>query len=135
MLYSEVSGLTQRFIEAYLPYHLDWHLKGFTEWDVALKLTPYLLSFLVFDYSYRDYILSWYVPLSLDEGQLYQMLAEDFWEMIKQLRTRLSEVDIVNVVCNNMVKSLHGHFCDLKASNTRYAFLVLFISHANVLAV
>ncbi|GAA6089809.1 sorting nexin-25 [Tachysurus ichikawai] len=73
----------------------------------------------VFDYSYRDYILSWYVPLSLDEGQLYQMLAEDFWEMIKQLRTRLSEVDIVNVVCNNMVKSLHGHFCDLKASNTR----------------
>ncbi|KAK2838686.1 hypothetical protein Q7C36_013500 [Tachysurus vachellii] len=73
----------------------------------------------VFDYSYRDYILSWYVPLSLDEGQLYQMLAEDFWEMIKQLRTRLSEVDVVNVVCNNMVKSLHGHFCDLKASNTR----------------
>ncbi|XP_060783875.1 sorting nexin-25 isoform X4 [Neoarius graeffei] len=73
----------------------------------------------VFDYSYRDYILSWYVPLSRDEGQLYQMLAEDFWEMIKQLRTRLSEVDVVNVVCDSMVKSLHAHFCDLKASNTR----------------
>ncbi|XP_026773844.2 sorting nexin-25 [Pangasianodon hypophthalmus] len=73
----------------------------------------------VFDYSYRDYILSWYVPLSRDEGQLYQMLAEDFWEMTKQLRTRLSEVDVVNVVCDNMVKSLHAHFCDLKASNTR----------------
>ncbi|TTG17233.1 Sorting nexin-25 [Bagarius yarrelli] len=73
----------------------------------------------VFDYSYRDYILSWYVPLSQDEGQLYQMLAEDFWEITKQLRTRLSEVDVVNVVCNNMVKSLHAHFCDLKASNTR----------------
>ncbi|KAF5899066.1 sorting nexin-25 isoform X1, partial [Clarias magur] len=73
----------------------------------------------VFDYSYRDYILSWYVPLSQDEGQLYQMLAEDFWEMTKQLRAHLSEVDMVNVVCNNMVKSLHAHFCDLKASNTR----------------
>ncbi|KAF7707390.1 sorting nexin-25 isoform X1 [Silurus meridionalis] len=73
----------------------------------------------LFDYSYRDYILSWYVPLSRDEGQLYQMLAEDFWEMVKQLRTRLSEVDMVNIVCNNMVKNLHAHFCDLKASNTR----------------
>ncbi|XP_016341043.1 sorting nexin-25 [Sinocyclocheilus anshuiensis] len=73
----------------------------------------------VFDYSYRDYILSWYVPLSRDEGQLYQMLSEDFWEMTKQLRMRLSEVDVVNLVCNDMVKTLHTHFCDLKAANTR----------------
>uniref|UniRef100_A0A671QDW7 Sorting nexin 25 n=1 Tax=Sinocyclocheilus anshuiensis TaxID=1608454 RepID=A0A671QDW7_9TELE len=68
---------------------------------------------------YRDYILSWYVPLSRDEGQLYQMLSEDFWEMTKQLRMRLSEVDVVNLVCNDMVKTLHTHFCDLKAANTR----------------
>ncbi|KAI4904914.1 hypothetical protein NFI96_033161 [Prochilodus magdalenae] len=73
----------------------------------------------VFDYCYRDYILSWYAPLSRDEGQLYQMLSEDFWEMIKQLRGRLSEVDVVNVVCNDTVKTLHGHFCDLKAANAR----------------
>uniref|UniRef100_A0A8C1K9L1 Sorting nexin 25 n=1 Tax=Cyprinus carpio TaxID=7962 RepID=A0A8C1K9L1_CYPCA len=73
----------------------------------------------VFDYSYRDYILSWYVPLSRDEGQLYQMLSEDFWEMTKQLRLRLSEVDVVNLVCNDMVKTLHTHFCDLKAANGR----------------
>ncbi|TRY93957.1 hypothetical protein DNTS_021113 [Danionella cerebrum] len=73
----------------------------------------------VFDYSYRDYILSWYVPLSRDEGQLYQMLSEDFWEMIKQLRMRLSEVDVVNLVCNDVVKAVHQHFCDLKAANTR----------------
>ncbi|CAB1325122.1 unnamed protein product [Coregonus sp. 'balchen'] len=55
----------------------------------------------VFDYSYRDYVLSWYVPLSRDEGQLYQMLSEDFWEMAKQLRGRLADVDMVNVVCND----------------------------------
>ncbi|CAB1336974.1 unnamed protein product, partial [Coregonus sp. 'balchen'] len=55
----------------------------------------------VFDYSYRDYILSWYVPLSRDEGQLYQMLSEDFWEMAKQLRGRLADIDMVNVVCND----------------------------------
>ncbi|XP_066504956.1 sorting nexin-25 isoform X2 [Hoplias malabaricus] len=73
----------------------------------------------VFDYCYRDYILSWYSPLSRDEGQLYQMLSEDFWEMIKQLRARLSEVDVVNVVCNDTVKTLHAHFCDLKAANAR----------------
>ncbi|XP_062856486.1 sorting nexin-25 [Trichomycterus rosablanca] len=73
----------------------------------------------VFDYSYRDYILSWYHPLSRDEGQLYQMLSEDFWEMTKQFRARLAEVDVVNVVCNNTVKTLHTHFCDLKAANTR----------------
>ncbi|XP_041711336.1 sorting nexin-25-like isoform X2 [Coregonus clupeaformis] len=73
----------------------------------------------VFDYSYRDYILSWYVPLSRDEGQLYQMLSEDFWEMAKQLRGRLADIDMVNVVCNDTVKNLHVHFCDLKTANTR----------------
>ncbi|KAJ8269684.1 hypothetical protein COCON_G00122910 [Conger conger] len=73
----------------------------------------------VFDYSYRDYVLPWYVPLSQDEGQLYQMLSEDFWEMVKQLRSRLAAVDVVNVVCNDMVKTLHTHFCNLKTANTR----------------
>ncbi|XP_052005295.1 sorting nexin-25-like isoform X2 [Xyrauchen texanus] len=73
----------------------------------------------VFDYSYRDYILSWYAPLSRDEGQLYQMLSEDFWEMTKQLRMHLTDLDVVNLVCNDTVKTLHTHFCDLKAANTR----------------
>ncbi|MBN3301739.1 SNX25 protein, partial [Amia calva] len=73
----------------------------------------------VFDYSYRDYILTWYVELSRDEGQLYHMLSEDFWEMARQLRNRLACVDIASVVCNDIVKTLHTHFCDLKAANTR----------------
>ncbi|KAJ8271760.1 hypothetical protein COCON_G00106190 [Conger conger] len=74
----------------------------------------------VFDYSYRDYILSWYVALSRDEGQLYQLLSEDFWETARQLRSRLADVDMVTVVCNDIVKALHSHFCDLKAANTRH---------------
>ncbi|KPP63809.1 hypothetical protein Z043_117900, partial [Scleropages formosus] len=73
----------------------------------------------VFDYSYRDYILSWYVPLSRDEGQLYQLLSDDFWEMARQLSRRLADVDLVSVVCIDTVKTLHTHFCDLKAANTR----------------
>ncbi|MGH0122168.1 UNVERIFIED_CONTAM: hypothetical protein FKN15_042939 [Acipenser sinensis] len=73
----------------------------------------------IFDYSYRDYVLSWYVELSKDEGQLYHMLSEDFWEVAKRLRNRLSYVDIVRVVCIDTVKTLHTHFCDLKAANTR----------------
>ncbi|XP_067885510.1 sorting nexin-25 isoform X2 [Heterodontus francisci] len=73
----------------------------------------------VFDYSYRDYILSWYVKISKDEGHLYHMLSEDFWEMAKQLRVRLSNVDIVKVVCNDVVRTVLAHFCDLKAANTR----------------
>ncbi|XP_060039791.1 sorting nexin-25 isoform X2 [Erinaceus europaeus] len=74
----------------------------------------------VFDYSYRDYILSWYGNLSRDEGQLYHLLSEDFWEIARQLRQRLSHVDIVKVVCNDVVKTLLSHFCDLKAANTRH---------------
>ncbi|XP_071412425.1 sorting nexin-25 isoform X1 [Pithys albifrons albifrons] len=73
----------------------------------------------VFDYSYRDYILSWYGQLSRDEGQLYQLLSEDFWEIAKQLRQRLSHIDVVKVVCSDVVKALHSHFCDLKAANAR----------------
>ncbi|CAN2388667.1 Sorting nexin C terminal [Pristimantis euphronides] len=73
----------------------------------------------VFDYSYRDYILSWYGELGKDDGQLYHMLSEDFWELSKQLRCRLAHIDIVKVVCNDVVKNLLTHFCDLKAANTR----------------
>ncbi|XP_053920851.1 sorting nexin-25 isoform X1 [Cuculus canorus] len=73
----------------------------------------------VFDYSYRDYILSWYGQLSRDEGQLYQLLSEDFWEVAKQLRQRLSHIDVVKVVCNDVVKALLSHFCDLKGANAR----------------
>ncbi|XP_075053038.1 sorting nexin-25 isoform X2 [Mixophyes fleayi] len=73
----------------------------------------------VFDYSYRDYILSWYGDLSKDDGQLYHLLSEDFWELARQLRCRLAHIDIVRVVCNDVVKNLLTHFCDLKAANTR----------------
>ncbi|XP_050804331.1 sorting nexin-25 isoform X5 [Gopherus flavomarginatus] len=73
----------------------------------------------VFDYSYRDYILSWYRHFSKDEGQLYHLLSEDFWEIAKQLRQRLSHIDVVKVVCSDVVKTLLTHFCDLKAANAR----------------
>ncbi|CAK7295932.1 Sorting nexin-25 [Vulpes lagopus] len=74
----------------------------------------------VFDYSYRDYVLSWYGNLSRDEGQLYHLLLEDFWEIARQLRHRLSHVDIVKVVCSDVVRTLLTHFCDLKAANARH---------------
>ncbi|XP_052608178.1 sorting nexin-25 [Peromyscus californicus insignis] len=74
----------------------------------------------VFDYSYRDYILSWYGNLSRDDGQLYHLLLEDFWEIVKQIRHRLNHVDVVKVVCNDVVKALLTHFCDLKAANARH---------------
>lgn len=73
----------------------------------------------VFDYAYRDYILSWYVPLSRDEGQLYSMLSEDWWQMIGHLRSRLADVDVVKVVCYDSIRILHTHFTDLKAASAR----------------
>uniref|UniRef100_A0A3P9I4X6 Sorting nexin 25 n=1 Tax=Oryzias latipes TaxID=8090 RepID=A0A3P9I4X6_ORYLA len=73
----------------------------------------------VFDYAYRDYILSWYAPLSRDEGQLYSMLLEDWWQMIGQLRSRLADINLVNVVCYDSIRILHTHFTDLKAASAR----------------
>ncbi|EPY85623.1 sorting nexin 25 [Camelus ferus] len=81
------------------------------------------LFLVVFDYSYRDYILSWYRSLSRDEGQLYHLLSEDFWEIARQLRHRLSHVDVAKVVCNDVVRALLTHFCDLKAANSRMGYL------------
>nr|XP_012640371.1 sorting nexin-25 isoform X1 [Microcebus murinus] len=74
----------------------------------------------VFDYSYRDYVLSWYGNLSRDEGQLYHLLLEDFWEITRELHHRLSHMDVVKVVCNDVVRTLLTHFCDLKAANARH---------------
>ncbi|KAM8786308.1 sorting nexin-25 [Rhynchonycteris naso] len=73
----------------------------------------------VFDHCYRDYVLSWYGSLSKDEGQLYRLLLEDFWEVARQLHRRLSHVDVVKVVCSDIVRTLLTHFCDLKAANAR----------------
>ncbi|XP_075412928.1 sorting nexin-25 isoform X4 [Tenrec ecaudatus] len=86
----------------------------------------------VFDYTYRDYILSWYGHLSRDEGQLYHLLAEDFWEIAKQLRHRLSHVDMVKLVCNDVVRTLLTHFCDLKAANARYQIVVEIIQATTI---
>lgn len=74
----------------------------------------------MFDYAYRDYIQSWYISLSRDEGQLYAMLSEDWWQMIAQLRLRLANIDLVNVVCYDSIRILHTHFTDLKAASARY---------------
>ncbi|XP_013886100.1 sorting nexin-25 [Austrofundulus limnaeus] len=73
----------------------------------------------VFDFAYRDYILSWYMSLSRDEGQLYSMLLEDWWQMIGQLRSRLADINLVNVVCYDSIRILHSHFTDLKAASAR----------------
>lgn len=73
----------------------------------------------VFDYAYRDYILSWYVPLSHDEGQLYSMLTEDWWQVMARLRHRLAHIDLVSVVCYDSIRVLHTHFTDLKAASAR----------------
>uniref|UniRef100_A0A8C6K5Z6 Sorting nexin 25 n=1 Tax=Nothobranchius furzeri TaxID=105023 RepID=A0A8C6K5Z6_NOTFU len=70
-------------------------------------------------YEAQDYILSWYAPLSRDEGQLYSMLLEDWWQMIDQLKSRLADIDLVNVVCNDSIRILHSHFTDLKAASAR----------------
>uniref|UniRef100_A0A7N8Y354 Sorting nexin 25 n=1 Tax=Mastacembelus armatus TaxID=205130 RepID=A0A7N8Y354_9TELE len=86
--------------------------------DVIVRFSLSVL-FLVFDYAYRDYILSWYVPLSRDEGQLYSMLSEDWWQMVGQLRSRLTDIDLVNVVCYDSIRILHTHFTDLKAASAR----------------
>lgn len=74
----------------------------------------------VFDYTYRDYILSWYGNLGRDEGKLYHLLLEDFWEIVRQLHHRLSHVDVVKVFCNDVVRALFTHFCDLKAATARH---------------
>uniref|UniRef100_A0AAX7UBX5 Sorting nexin 25 n=1 Tax=Astatotilapia calliptera TaxID=8154 RepID=A0AAX7UBX5_ASTCA len=86
---------------------------------VSSYILPVVTSFEMFDYAYRDYILSWYIPLSHDEGQLYSMLSEDWWQMIGQLRSRLAEIDLVNVVCYDSIRILHTHFTDLKAASAR----------------
>ncbi|EHB03628.1 Sorting nexin-25 [Heterocephalus glaber] len=86
----------------------------------------------VFDYSYRDYILSWYGNLSRDNGQLYYLLLEDFWEIAKQLHHRMSHVDVVKVVCNEVVRALLTHFCDLKAANARYQIVVEIIQATTI---
>lgn len=80
---------------------------------------PLLRGSPVFDLAYRDYILSWYTPLSQDQGQLHSLLSDDWRQVIGQLRSRLANIDVVNVVCYDVIRILHTHFTDLKAASVR----------------
>ncbi|XP_076809566.1 sorting nexin-25-like isoform X2 [Clavelina lepadiformis] len=68
----------------------------------------------VFEYTYRDYVETWYSKVSSDRGNFHKMIRADYWVVVKAFSERLAKVDTVNLIMNRFVKCVHEHMDELK---------------------
>ncbi|XP_033743124.1 sorting nexin-25-like [Pecten maximus] len=70
----------------------------------------------VIDLSLRDFVLTWYEDLSKDQESLLTAIKGDVWIVIKQLSTRLSKVDMMKLITQDVVEKLHSHFTEIRTA-------------------
>nr|XP_026696627.1 sorting nexin-25 isoform X2 [Ciona intestinalis] len=68
----------------------------------------------VFEYTYRDYVETWYAQVSADHGNLHKMIRADYWDVVKAFSERLSKLDTVNLTMKRFPTCLLHHFEQLK---------------------
>ncbi|ESO93906.1 hypothetical protein LOTGIDRAFT_228630 [Lottia gigantea] len=73
----------------------------------------------VLDLFTQDFILSWYKDLSIKQQPLVTALHGEVWQMIGELSTRLSKIDTVTVLTQDIVDILTDHFKDIRLANKR----------------
>nr|XP_032832793.1 sorting nexin-25 [Petromyzon marinus]XP_032832794.1 sorting nexin-25 [Petromyzon marinus]XP_032832795.1 sorting nexin-25 [Petromyzon marinus]XP_032832796.1 sorting nexin-25 [Petromyzon marinus]XP_032832797.1 sorting nexin-25 [Petromyzon marinus]XP_032832798.1 sorting nexin-25 [Petromyzon marinus]XP_032832799.1 sorting nexin-25 [Petromyzon marinus]XP_032832801.1 sorting nexin-25 [Petromyzon marinus] len=74
----------------------------------------------VWEYVLRDFVLSWYAPLSLDQATLQALLTEDLWAAVREARSRLGRVDAPRLVARDLARALTAHFAALRVASDRW---------------
>ncbi|CAH1778459.1 unnamed protein product [Owenia fusiformis] len=70
----------------------------------------------VLDYILRDYVLTWYKDLSIDQHLLLTTMHEDIWQLLGNLRDRLVKVDMVKFMAQDAVEKMTEHLEKVKIS-------------------
>lgn len=70
----------------------------------------------VIDLSLRDFVLTWYEDLSKDQESLLTAIMGDVWIIIKRLSARLSKVDMMKLITQDVVEKLHSHFTEIRTA-------------------
>ncbi|XP_057312986.1 sorting nexin-25-like [Hydractinia symbiolongicarpus] len=73
----------------------------------------------VIDLTIRDYCLSWFSDIGKDETAFVEIVNKEVWTIVKNLITRLHNVDNLNFLCNDLILLLYNHFHDLRLSDAR----------------
>lgn len=71
----------------------------------------------IFEYTFRDYVETWYSTVSNDRGTLHKLVRSDFWETYDVFTKRLAKVDVINLVMNRYTKELLKYFRELDATD------------------
>ncbi|XP_014774153.1 sorting nexin-25 [Octopus bimaculoides] len=71
----------------------------------------------VIDLSIRDFVMTWYKPIGKDDESVAQLIKSDIWIVIEKLSVRLSKVDMVKFMTQDLINALHNHFKEIRLSS------------------
>ncbi|XP_060599757.1 sorting nexin-25-like [Ruditapes philippinarum] len=73
----------------------------------------------VIDLLLRDFILTWYKDLSVDRDSLQAHLQLDLWKVIEKVSDRLTKIDTVQFITQDVVNKLIQHFQDIRLATRK----------------
>ncbi|XP_067663522.1 sorting nexin-25-like isoform X1 [Haliotis asinina] len=68
----------------------------------------------IMDLAINDFILSWYTKLGQNQQRFVNSVQCDMWLMVEELGSRLSRVDFVKVITQEVIDLLHDHYRDIR---------------------
>ncbi|KAL8624040.1 hypothetical protein ACOMHN_041630 [Nucella lapillus] len=66
-----------------------------------------------------DFILNWYRDLSCDHNTLISSIQCEMWQLIDNISSRLSDIDVVRVATQDVVETLYYHFKCIRLAQKR----------------
>lgn len=67
----------------------------------------------------RDFILNWYKTLSSDHHTVINTIIAEMWQLVDNITSRMSEIDVVTVVTKDVVDTLYEHFKNVRLAQRR----------------
>lgn len=67
----------------------------------------------------KDFVISWYKDFGKDDQLIASFIKSDIWFMVNNLATRLSQVDMVKCITQDLVDILHNHFKEIRMASKK----------------
>lgn len=85
----------------------------------------------VMDHVIQDFVLSWYTDLSQDQQTVVNAIKNDAWIVVENLTTRLSKLDKVKLMTQDVIEITYKHFNKIRhCSASKESGQKKFILHA-----
>lgn len=64
----------------------------------------------VMDHVIQDFVLAWYTDISKDQHTVVNAIKNDMWIMVENMTTRLSKIDTVKLMTQDVMEIMYKHF-------------------------